>query len=180
MACIRNFYKIFLILLVFFYSNLGLATPSKMFAGYFGRFGSVITDDVSNAVSEGSILAINYSMALMEKENFPVEGGIFSSIIFGQEGKSKFDLVPRLTWSARGEEFAPFIFTLGLGMGFTFLFLQTNNYGGFVGHFIVGTDVIIADGIAIGGESIIEIPLSNKEENPFNISVLIRVTHRWG
>ncbi len=156
------------------------AASRKSYSGLFGKTAFINSDDVTHAITEGEVLAITYAAALKDEELFPWEGAIYSSLIFGQAGKSKFSLVPRLQRTWLGDDFKPFTFSIGAGAGATFLFLRTNNYGGLLGQVILATDINLGEGVSIGGESTIELPFSNETENPPNLSVLFRVTYRDG
>ncbi|MBI1861929.1 MAG: hypothetical protein HYR96_13525 [Deltaproteobacteria bacterium] len=155
------------------------AAARKTFSGSFGLTGSVITEDVSPAITEGALLAVAYSSALNFMDQSPWEIGVYSSLVFGQEGKSKWSIVPRFFWLASGEGFEPFTFSVGFGLGFTFLFLQMNSYAAFLTQLVVASDIDLGQGIFLGAESVVELPATNDFYNPISISVLLRMTHRW-
>lgn len=166
-----------LLLLIFLLAST-TAFPRSVFTGMFGKVAFILSDEVSVAITEGEILSMSYGVGLKDDVEFPFLAGVYSSMVFGQEGKSKFSLVPRITWEALGEDFKPFIFSASLGAGVVFPFLVTNNYASLVSHWVIATDIDLGEGVSIGGESIIEIPFNNSSTNPPNISVLFRVVYR--
>lgn len=156
----------------------GGLSPRQTYCGFFGKAEYVSSDDVGRSINEGSILAFSFASAMKNENLYPWEGGVLGALTFGQAGKSKLAIIPRISWIGLGEEFSPFLFSIGVGLGPAFLFLKSANYGALTSQWFVSTEIDLGLGMALGGESSVELPLTNASENPPSVSVFIKLSYR--
>lgn len=158
--------------------TLSLQAARRTYSGFFGKTEFITSEEIAKSITEGSVLAFTFTTAFKDEDLYPWESGVHLAITFGQAGKSKASIIPRVLWSSLGEDFSPFLFSLGLGVGPTFLFLKTANYGAFASQFFIATEVDLGAGMALGGESCVELPLTSALENPPSVSVFLKLSYR--